>query len=34
MFAALTVVMIPTVLVYAIFQGQIQRGLTVGALKG
>jgi N-acetylglucosamine transport system permease protein len=34
MFAALTIVMIPTVLVYAIFQGQIQRGLTVGALKG
>lgn len=34
MFAALTIVMIPTVLVYSIFQGQIQRGLTVGALKG
>jgi N-acetylglucosamine transport system permease protein len=34
MFAALTVVMVPTVLVYAVFQGQIQRGLTVGALKG
>jgi N-acetylglucosamine transport system permease protein len=34
MFAALTVVMVPTALVYAIFQGHIQRGLTVGALKG
>ena len=34
MFAALTIVMVPTLLVYAIFQGHIQRGLTVGALRG
>jgi N-acetylglucosamine transport system permease protein len=34
LFAALTIVMIPTVLAYVIFQGQIQKGITVGALKG
>lgn len=34
LFAAVTLVMIPTVLVYAIFQGRIQKGITVGALKG
>ena len=34
LFAALTIVMIPTFIVYIIFQGQIQRGLTTGALKG
>ena len=26
--------MVPTLVVYAIFQGRIQKGLTVGALKG
>ncbi len=34
LFAAVSLVMIPTVLVYAIFQGRIQKGITVGALKG
>lgn len=34
LFAALTIIMIPTLLVYAVFQNQIQRGVTVGALKG
>ena len=34
LFAALVIVMIPTILVYAIFQGQLSRGITVGALKG
>jgi len=34
LFAAIVIVMLPTLLVYAIFQSQIQRGLTVGALKG
>ncbi len=34
LFAAVTLVMIPTVVVYAIFQGRIQKGITVGALKG
>lgn len=34
LFAAVTMVMLPTMIVYAIFQNQIQRGLTVGALKG
>jgi N-acetylglucosamine transport system permease protein len=34
LFAALTIVMIPTVLAYVVFQGQIQKGITVGALKG
>lgn len=34
LFAALVVVMIPTILVYAIFQGRLTRGITVGALKG
>jgi N-acetylglucosamine transport system permease protein len=34
LFAALTIVMIPTVTAYVIFQGQIQKGITVGALKG
>jgi len=26
--------MLPTMIVYTIFQNQIQRGLTIGALKG
>lgn len=34
LFAAIVIVMLPTLIVYIIFQSQIQRGLTVGALKG
>jgi N-acetylglucosamine transport system permease protein len=34
LFAAIVIVMLPTLLVYILFQNQIQRGLTVGALKG
>jgi N-acetylglucosamine transport system permease protein len=34
MFAAVSLVMIPTLLVYIIFQEKIEKGLTVGALKG
>ena len=34
LFAALSIIMIPTLLVYAVFQNQIQKGVTVGALKG
>jgi N-acetylglucosamine transport system permease protein len=34
MFAAVTLVMIPTLVVYVIFQEKIEKGLTVGALKG
>lgn len=34
LFAALTIIMIPTLIIYAIFQRQIQSGLTTGALKG
>jgi N-acetylglucosamine transport system permease protein len=34
LFAAIVIVMLPTLIVYAIFQSQIQRGLTIGALKG
>ena len=34
LFAAVTMIMVPTLLVYIIFQGQIQKGITVGALKG
>lgn len=34
LFAALTIIMIPTFIVYIIFQKQIQSGLTTGALKG
>ena len=34
MFAAVTNVMVPTLLVYVIFQNRIEKGLTVGALKG
>ena len=34
LFAAVVIVMLPTMLVYIVFQNQIQRGLTVGALKG
>ena len=34
LFAALTIIMVPTLVVYIIFQNQIQKGVTVGALKG
>ena len=34
MFAAVAIVMIPTLIVYVIFQNRIEKGLTVGALKG
>ena len=34
LFAALTIIMVPTLVVYIIFQSQIQKGVTVGALKG
>ncbi|HRJ41995.1 MAG: carbohydrate ABC transporter permease [Caldilineaceae bacterium] len=34
LFAAVSMIMIPTLLVYSIFQSQIQKGITVGALKG
>lgn len=34
LFAALTIIMLPTLAVYVVFQSQIQRGVTVGALKG
>jgi N-acetylglucosamine transport system permease protein len=34
LFAALTIIMVPTLIVYIIFQRQIQSGLTTGALKG
>lgn len=34
LFAALVIVMIPTILVYAVFQGRLTKGITVGALKG
>ncbi len=34
LFAAVTMIMVPTLLVYVIFQNQIQKGITVGALKG
>lgn len=34
MFAAVSLVMIPTLVVYIIFQERIEKGLTVGALKG
>ncbi|MEA3338160.1 MAG: carbohydrate ABC transporter permease [Chloroflexota bacterium] len=34
LFAAVTLIMVPTLAIYVIFQGQIQKGITVGALKG
>ncbi|GAB4456101.1 MAG: carbohydrate ABC transporter permease [Anaerolineae bacterium] len=34
LFAAVTIIMIPTLIVYVIFQSKIQKGITVGALKG
>lgn len=34
LFAAVTIIMVPTLIVYVIFQNQIQKGITVGALKG
>ena len=34
LFAALTIIMVPTLIVYTTFQKQIQDGITTGALKG
>ena len=34
LFAGLTITMVPTLVVYVIFQKRVQQGLTVGALKG
>ena len=34
LFAALTIIMIPSLIVYITFQRQIQSGITTGALKG
>jgi len=34
LFAALTITMIPTIVVYALFQRRLEQGLTAGALKG
>jgi N-acetylglucosamine transport system permease protein len=34
MFAALTIVMIPTLVAYVILHDRVEKGLTVGALKG
>ncbi len=34
LFAAVSMVMIPTLVVYIVFQEKIEKGLTVGALKG
>lgn len=34
LFAAIVIIMLPTLIIYTIFQNQIQRGLTIGALKG
>jgi N-acetylglucosamine transport system permease protein len=34
LFAAVTIIMIPTLVIYVIFQNRIQKGVTVGALKG
>ncbi len=34
LFAGLVMVMVPTLLVYSLLQGQLTKGITVGALKG
>ena len=34
LFAAMTLIMVPTLLVYLIFQRRIEAGLTAGALRG
>ncbi|MGI8406851.1 MAG: carbohydrate ABC transporter permease, partial [Thermomicrobiales bacterium] len=34
LFAALTITMVPTLVVYMIFQKRLESGLTAGALKG
>ena len=34
LFAALTITMIPTLIVYILFQRRVQQGMTAGALKG
>mgnify|MGYP005844521431 CR=1 FL=1 len=34
LFAGFIIMLVPTFLVYAIFQGRLTRGITIGALKG
>jgi raffinose/stachyose/melibiose transport system permease protein len=34
MMAAATIVLIPQLIIYAIFQRQVMAGMTVGAVKG
>lgn len=34
LFAGLVIVMLPSILIYAIFQSQLQKGLTAGGIKG
>ncbi|MBA2470034.1 MAG: carbohydrate ABC transporter permease, partial [Chloroflexia bacterium] len=34
LFAAMTITMVPTLLVYILFQRRLESGLTAGALKG
>jgi N-acetylglucosamine transport system permease protein len=34
LFAAVTIVMIPTLIVYLIFNDRIEKGMTAGAIKG
>ena len=34
LFAGLVIVMLPTIIVYAIFQKKLEAGLTLGAVKG
>jgi N-acetylglucosamine transport system permease protein len=34
LFAAVTIVMIPTLVVYLIFNDRIEKGMTAGAVKG
>jgi len=34
LFACLVIVMLPSIVIYAIFQNQIQKGLTAGGIKG
>ncbi len=34
LFAAVAIVMVPTLVVYLIFSSQIEQGMTAGAIKG
>jgi N-acetylglucosamine transport system permease protein len=34
LFAAVTIVMVPTLVVYLIFHDRIEKGMTAGAIKG